>query len=159
VELNRSRIEARCLQRFDVRAEQACFPFVEQAGRLTRFIDRKTSKELEGETDWLISSRPPERMTAPQMMAADRLHWGIENGLHLRLDVTAGEDRSRVRNPTSALNLAMIRRATTSVGIHWIQRHPRHVSLRDFYDVMAAQNCRKAFSLVTVCKSSWLPKT
>jgi predicted transposase YbfD/YdcC len=159
VELNRSRVEARCLQRFDVTAAQTCFPFVEQAGRLTRFIDRKTSKELEVETDWLISSRPPNQMTAAQMMAADRLHWGIENGLHLRLDVTAGEDRSRVRNPTAALNLAMIRRATISVGIHWIQRNSRHVSLRDFYDAMAVNNCRKAFSLVTVCKSSWLPKT
>jgi predicted transposase YbfD/YdcC len=158
VELNRSRVEARCLQRFDVTAEQIGFPCGEQAGRLTRFIDRKTSKELEVETDWVISSRPPEQMTTHQMMAADRLHWGIENGLHLRLDVTAGEDRSRVRNPTSALNLAMIRRATISVGIHWIQHHPRHVSLRDFYDAMAANNCRKAFSLLTVCKASWLPK-
>jgi hypothetical protein len=158
VELNRSRVEARCLQRFDITAEQACFPFVEQAGRLTRFVDRKTSKELEVETDWLLSSRPFAQMAATQMMVSDRLHWGIENGLHLRLDVTAGEDRSRVRNPTAVLNLAMIRRATISLGIHWIQRHPRHVSLRDFYDFMAAKNARKAFSLVTVCKSSWLPK-
>ena len=159
MELNRGRIEARCLQRFEVTAEQTCFPFVEQAGRLTRSIDRKTSKDLEVETDWLISSRPLEQMTAPQMMTADRLHWGIENGLHLRLDVTAGEDRSRVRNPTAALNLAMIRRATISVGIHWIQQHQRQVSLRDFYDAMATNNGRKAFSLVTVCKSSWLPKS
>lgn len=159
MELNRSRVEARCLQRFDVTAGQTGFPFVQQAGRLTRFIDRKTQKDIEVETDWLISSRSPKQMTAPHMMAADRLHWGIENGLHLRLDVTAGEDRSRVRNPTAALNLAMIRRATISVGIQWIQRHPQHVSLRDFYDAMSANNNRKAFSLVTVCKSSWLPKT
>jgi predicted transposase YbfD/YdcC len=158
VELNRSRVEARCFQRFDVTAEQTCFPFVQQAGRLTRFIDRKISKELEVETDWLISSRTQQQMPAIPMMAADRLHWGIENGLHLRLDVTAGEDRSRVRNPTAVLNLAMIRRATISVGIHWIQRQPRQASLRDFYDFMAANNTRKAFSLVTVCKSSWLPK-
>jgi predicted transposase YbfD/YdcC len=46
---------------------------------------------------------------AQQMIETDRSYWGIETGLHLRLDVTAGEDRSRVRHRTSALNLAMIR--------------------------------------------------
>jgi hypothetical protein len=157
VELNRSRVEARCLQRFDVTAEQIGFPFAQQAGRLTRFVDRKKCKD-EIETDWLITSRPHEEMSGLQILGADRLHWGIENGLHLRLDVTAGEDRSRVRNPRAVLNLAMIRRATISLGIHWIQRHPCPVSLQDFYDFMAARNTRKAFSLVTVCKSAWLAK-
>ncbi len=158
MELNRSRVEARCLQRFDITAEQIGFPFAQQAGRLTRFVDRKKCKD-EIETDWLITSRTHGEMTCPQMLSADRCHWGIENGLHLRLDVTAGEDRSRVRNPRAVLNLAMIRRATISLGIHWIQRHQGHVSLRDFYDFMAAKNSKKAFSLVTVCKSSWLPKS
>ena len=93
------------------------------------------------------------------MLVADRRYWGIENGLHLRLDVSAGEDRSRVRHPTAALNLAMIRRATLSVAIHWIQRcrNKRLATLRGFYDFMAANNARKAFSLVTVSKSSWSP--
>jgi hypothetical protein len=31
-------------------------------------------------------------MTAVAMLAADRDYWGIENGLHLRLDVTAGDN-------------------------------------------------------------------
>ena len=156
VELNRGRVEARCLQRFEMTSEQACFPAVEQAARLTRFVDRKDLKEEEVELEWLISSRP---MPTEQMLKADRDYWGIENGLHLRLDVTAGEDRSRVRNPTSALNLAMIRRATISLAVHWIQRcrNKRQATLRGFYDFMAGKNAKKAFSLVTVCKSSWLP--
>ena len=41
-----------------------------------------------------------------QMLQADRRYWGIETGLHLRLEVIASEDRSRVRHRTSALNLA-----------------------------------------------------
>lgn len=156
VELNRGRVEARCLQRFEMTAEQACFPAVEQAARLTRFVDRKDVKEEEVEQEWLISSRP---MPTEQMLKADRAYWGIENGLHLRLDVTAGEDRSRVRHPTSVLNLAMIRRATISLAVHWIQhcRNKRQATLTGFYDFMAAKNTKKAFSLVTVCKSSWLP--
>ena len=156
MECNRGRIEARCLQKFDVTPEQACFPGAEQAARLTRFVDRKDAKKDEIELEWLVSSRP---MSTEYMLRADRGYWGIENGLHLRLDVTGGEDRSRVRNPVSALNLAMIRRATTSLAIHWIQRCPnkRQATLRGYYDFMAANNARKAFSLVTVSESSWLP--
>ena len=158
VERNRGRTEARCLQRFDLTAQQIGFPAAEQAARLTRFVDRPRVKE-EVETEWLISSRPLKEMSAEEMFVADRRYWGIENGLHLRLDVTAGEDLSRVRHPTAALNLAMIRRVTTSVAIHWIQRcrNKRHATLRGFYDAMAARNARKAFSLVTVARSSWLP--
>jgi predicted transposase YbfD/YdcC len=139
-----------------MKSEQACFPGVQQAARLTRFVDRKDAKKDEIELEWLISSMP---MSTEYMLQSDRTYWGIENGLHLRLDVTGGEDRSRVRNRVSVLNLAMIRRATTSVAIHWIQRcrNKRQATLRGFYDFMAANNGKKAFSLVTVSKSSWLP--
>jgi predicted transposase YbfD/YdcC len=129
---------------------------VQQAARLTRFCDRAENRSQEIETEWLISSRV---FTGAEMMANDRAYWGIESGLHQRLDVTAGEDRSRVRTPRAALNLAMIRRATLSLGIHWIRHCPdkRQATLRGFYDAMSAKNARKAFSLVTCRKSKWLP--
>ncbi len=160
VERNRGRLEARCLARFDVSAEAVGFPGVAQAARLTRFVDRKEIQEEGIETEWLISSRPASTLNPEAMLVADREYWGIENGLHLRLDVTAGEDRSRVRHPVSVLNLAMVRRATISVAIHWIQRggNKRQATLRDFYDAMAARRARKAFSLVTVSKPTWLPR-
>ena len=153
-------MEARCLIRFDATAEAVCFPGVEQAARLTRFVDRRDSKQERVEIEWLISSRGHARLGTEAMLAADRNYWGIENGLHLRLDVTAGEDRSRVRHPVNALNLAMIRRATISLAIAWIKRcgNQRQATLQGFYDAMAAKNRRKAFSLVTVSKASWLPQ-
>jgi hypothetical protein len=161
VERNRGQLEARALIGFAASAEAVGFPGVAQAARLTRFIDRKKSKAETVELEWLISSRPAAALPRPQLLLADREYWGIENGLHLRLDVTAGEDRSRVRHPRAVLNLAMIRRATISVAIHWIQccRNKRQATLQGFYDAMAAKNARKAFSLVTTCKPSWLPKT
>jgi hypothetical protein len=160
VEVNRGRLEARALVSFDARAESVCFPGVAQAGRLTRFVDRADSQAEEVELEWLISSRPAAQMTVGQMLAADRRYWGIENGLHLRLDVSAGEDRSRVRDSRSVLNLAMIRRATMSLAIHWIQRcrNKRQATLSGFYDAMRAKGARKAFSLVTRANPTWLPK-
>ena len=152
-------MEARCLIAFEATAEQVGFPAVEQAARLTRCIDSDKKPANEVETEWLLSSRPACELCAQAMLEADRKYWGIETGLHLRLDVIAGEDRSRVRNPTSAFNLALIRRAVTSLAIHWIQRckNKRKATMSGFYDFMAAKQHQKAFSLVTVSKSAWLP--
>ncbi len=159
MERNRGRLEARALVRFEVSAEGVWFPGAAQGARLTRFVDRRDAKSEEVETEWLINLRPRESLTAAAMLAADRAYWGIENGLRLRLDVTAGEDRSRVRQPVSALNLGMTRRATMGLATAWMARcgNKRQATLRGFHEAMAAGNARKALSLVTVSKPSWLP--
>jgi predicted transposase YbfD/YdcC len=160
-ELNRGRLEARCLRAFDTTASATAFPFVEQAARLTRCIDSKKHPADKIDTEYLLCSLPATALGAAQMLAADRRHWGIETGLHLRLDVIAGEDRSRVRNRTSALNLAMIRRAVVSLAVRWIGKcaNRRKATLNGFFDFASAKQSKKAFSLVTVCRSSWLPPT
>ena len=134
---------------------------VQQAARLTRCIDSERKPAEKIETEYLVSSLAPAQMSPDQMLWADRRYWGIETGLHLRLDVIAGEDRSRVRHRTAALNLAVIRRAAVSVAVHWIQRcpRPRQATLSGFYDFMSANNYKKAFALVTTCKPSWLPQS
>ena len=100
-------------------------------------------------------------MNAEQMLRADRHYWGIENGLHQRLDVIAGEDRSRVRNRNAALNLAVIRRAVVSLAVRWISRcpNPRQATMSGFYDFMSAENNKKALKLVTASKPSWLAES
>lgn len=129
-----------------------------QAARLTRCIDSKPHPAREVQTEYLVCSRPPTELDGPALLAADRGHWGIETGLHLRLDVIAGEDRSRVRHPTSAFNLAMMRRAMISIAVHWIQRcpNPRKATLSGFFDAMGSGQAKKAFSLVTTRHSSVL---
>ena len=106
----------------------------------------------------MLTSRSKEQMSAEQMLERDRNYWGIENGLHQRLDCIAGEDRSRVRHRNAALNLAVIRRAVVSVAVRWISRckDKRLATMSGFYDFMAAHNGRKAFKLLTPCKPSWL---
>jgi hypothetical protein len=157
-EINRSRTEARCLIPFDTTGETVGFPFVEQAARLTRCIDSAKKPAQQIDTEYLLSSRPATALPPAALLQADRQHWGIETGLHLRLDVSAGEDRSRVRHRTSALNLAMLRRAALSVAVHWIQRtRPRrNATTTGFFDAMSACQQRKAFSLITARHSSAL---
>ena len=134
------------------------FPFVEQAARLTRCWDSEKHPAHPIDTEYLLTSRPAATLAPAALLQADRDYWGIETGLHLRLDVSAGEDRSRVRHRTSALNLAMLRRAALSVAVHWIQRaRPRrHATTRGFFDRMSAGQSQRAFSLVTARHSSAL---
>ena len=161
VERNKSRLEARALERFALCAEGACFPFVAQAARLTRFIDRKDKATDEIESEFLVCSRSADALGLAQLLQADRDYWAIESGLHQRLDVSADEDKSRVRTPASAFHLGLFRRAANSFALVWIkaQRDKRKATLRGFHDDMRLQGSRKALSLVTASQPSWLPRS
>ncbi len=161
-EINRSRPEARSLLRWDVTPAAAGFPHAQQAAELRRFIDRpakaNSTKEEAVEQEFLLTSLAPTELNTVAMLRLDREYWGIENGMHLRLDVSAQEDKSRVRTRTSAFNLCLFRRAANSFAVHWIQRQPnkRLATTQGFYDEMAAKGHRKALSLVTARKPSWI---
>ena len=142
---------------FAVSATGIGFPFAEQVAQLTRRIQIPGQAAKDPEIEYLVSSRSAAQMNAAQMLAADRQYWGIENGLHQRLDVIAGEDRSRVRGH-AALNLAVIRRAVVSLAVRWIGRcqDKRRATMSGFYDFMSAQNGKHALKLLTLSKPSWL---
>ncbi len=54
---------------------------------------------------------PSSSAAPPEVLAqAIRRHWAIENGQHWVLDVTFGEDHSRVREQNAARNLGILRR-------------------------------------------------
>ena len=159
LEINRGRIEARTAENFPVNAEQVSFPHAEQAAKLWRAIDYPTKQKTSYEEVFLLSSHSPTQYDSAAMLSDKRGYWGIENGLHQRLDCSAMEDKSRVRNFNSAWNLGMFRRLAVSFAVHWIQRQPdpRQATLPGFFDDMRANNARKAFALVTASKASWLP--
>ena len=78
-----------------------------------RVVGEKTSEELR----LFIGSR---RASAREYGAALRGHWGIENSLHWQLDVTFGEDGSRIRDRNNAQNMALLRK--WALGL--LKRHP-----------------------------------
>jgi len=158
-EINRSRPEARSLLRFDITPSQAGFPHAAQAAEMKRFLDRPSKREEKVECEYLLTSLSPEELNAEQMLRLDREYWGIESGLHQRLDISALEDKSRIRTPKAAFNMSLFRRAAISFAIHWIQRqkNKRFATTTGFYDAMRANGRRKALSLVTTKHPSWLP--
>jgi len=58
------------------------------------------------ETRYYISSA---KLTAARAADAVRSHWAIENSLHWVLDVTFGDDQSRLRKGHGAQNMAVVR--------------------------------------------------
>jgi len=64
------------------------------------------------EVQFYLTSLPAD---AVRIGRAIRTHWGIENQLHWVLDVTFGEDDSRIRNGHSPENFALLRRMALSL--------------------------------------------
>src|SRR5207253_1996400 len=62
-----------------------------------------------------ITSLPRTVANAERLLALARGHWGIENGLFYRRDVTLGEDRSRLRRENGPLILATLNDLTVGL--------------------------------------------
>jgi hypothetical protein len=94
------------------------FPGVQTTARLRRRVRRKGKKTTE--IVYLISSLTLEELDAAGFLKLKRGYWVIESRLHHALDVSLGEDHSRVRNPRAAFALSLFRRMVVSFAQAWV---------------------------------------
>jgi predicted transposase YbfD/YdcC len=97
-----------------------------------------------------VSSVAMDPAKAKRLLHAIRTYWDIEAGLHQRLDVTAREDASRVRNRNALLVLGIVRRSIMGTFRSWRsqQRNQRQSTLQDFYDTMKKFHGRHAWQKI-----------
>lgn len=95
--------------------------------------ERRTPQSVSHETAYYISSLPPN---AARLLAATQHHWAIENSFHWVLDVTFGEDASRIRHGESSENMGVVR----AICLNLLKRHPSKSSLRQQRLRAAADN-------------------
>jgi hypothetical protein len=100
------------------------FPHVAQVARVDR-IRELLSGRHEVQTVWIVTSLTAEQADLSRLLELARQYWSIENGTHYPLDVSAGEDRCRVRHPVAATVLGILRRAVQGEARAWIRRQPR----------------------------------
>ena len=83
----------------------------------TRFRPHPQTGQWERSTEvaYGITSLSRKQADAKQLLAYNRGHWGIENGLHYVRDVTFGEDRSRLRKGHGPQHLATARNAAIAL--------------------------------------------
>jgi predicted transposase YbfD/YdcC len=144
-ERNRGRRERRQLHSQAATPEQVCFPHVAQIAQLYRHIGTHRPEIV-----WLLTSREPARLNATQWLQANRQYWGVEGGLHQRLDASLREDDCRVRNRNGVWVLGMFRRLAISLFAHWHASDPkrRHATMTDFHGSNGAEHARRAIRLV-----------
>ena len=148
MEINKGCAESRTILACPVDAENIGFPMASQVALLIR--QHQGRKE---ETVALVTSLAPEELDASQWLLANRQAWGIENGLHQRLDISLNDDRCRVRNAQGLWVLGMFRRLANSLFMEWRARQPnaKYKTTTDFQAEMGEDNLSKAMRLVT-CK-------
>lgn len=86
-------------------------------------------------------------MSAQEYLQAVRNHWLIENQVHWSLDVTFGEDASRLRKDHGPSNLAILRRITLSL----LKADPSKGSIK-FKRKLAAWNQHKLLQFLGLVK-------
>jgi len=98
----------------EVTPSRAGFPGARLVARLETRVKR--AGQWSREVVFLLSSLTGEQLEAAGLLRLKRSYWVIESRLHHCLDITMGEDASRVRTPNSALVLGMIRRVVLSLS-------------------------------------------
>ncbi len=121
------------------------FPLASQAARLLRQTQGRKEEEVA-----LITSAPVSLLPALLWLNLNRQGWGIESGLHQRLDVSYNDDRCRVQSDNGIWVLGMFRRIANSLFVEWRshQRRPDHVTTTDFQTLMAENHRTAAVRLV-----------
>jgi len=99
----------------------------------------------------LLTSRPDEELNATRWLALNRRHWGIENGLHARLDVSRRDDECRLRNRNAVWVHGIFARLANSLFMEWRGQQPKpgRKTTTDFMAGMAAEHARRVLLTVT----------
>jgi hypothetical protein len=120
IEDNRSRHERRALATREIEPVQLGLAGAAQIGCLHRQLSQAAAPEVE----YLATSRPARTLAPEAFLNTDRKYWGVESGLHQRLDCSAFEDRLRVRHKGVTHILGLFPRVGVALFVRWAKQQP-----------------------------------
>jgi hypothetical protein len=129
------RIEKRTLFVSTDLATYLDWPGLQQALYLVYTRINTRTGEISTTHRYAITSLSPEQASPARLLQLWRGHWSIENNLHYPLDVWFAEDASRIRTPSTALAMALMRKLV----INLIRSLPHYPSLKYAREHFAAQ--------------------
>lgn len=91
------------------------FPYVAQVFVIERSAVDLTTGKRHAETAYGVTSLSPAQASPARVLALNRNHWCIENGLHYVRDVTFDEDHCRIRKHAGARVMASLRNLAISL--------------------------------------------
>ena len=110
VEAGHGRIEERMITVSRMLADYTPWPGLAQVFRLERRVTDGLGRERR-EVRYGVTSLPTGSAPPARLLAIARAHWGIENGLHYRRDVSLDEDASLLRRGQGPQVLAALNNA------------------------------------------------
>ena len=113
IDKGHGRIEKRTLRTTTILTKQQDWAGLKQGFEIVRERTEKGEKTVE--VAYGITSLSPERAEAKRLLELNRGHWGIENKLHYRRDVSMGEDASRIRKGVAPQVMAALRNSVIHV--------------------------------------------
>ena len=121
MEDNRGRRERRALARREVEPAQLGLAGAAQIGCLHRQIGQDADPEIE----YLATSRAAGQFSIEEFLNMDREYWGVESGLHQRLDCSGFEDRLRVRHRGALHIVGLFSRVGVALFVQWTTQQSR----------------------------------
>lgn len=115
IDKQHSRIEVRRITTSAMLNHYGLFPHLGQVFMVERVCWRLDGSPLREEVSYGVTSLRPAQADAAELLAILRGHWGIENGLHWRRDLTLHEDATRVKRGTSGELLAILNNIVVSL--------------------------------------------
>ena len=120
----------------------AALPGRRQAFRVVRRRTVLKTGRTSVEATYGLTSLAPEQAGPSEILALNRGHWEIENGVHYVRDVAYDEDRSRVRTGRLPRNLACLSNAAISI-VRMRGRFRHHPQAHRHYAARQAQALRE----------------
>ena len=121
MEDNRSRRERRALATRAIEPAQLGLAGAAQLGCL----HRQSGKDADPEVEYLVTSRVAGKLCPEEFLNTDRQYWGVESGLHQRLDCSGFEDRLRVRHKGAVHILGLFARVGVALFVRWAKNQRR----------------------------------
>jgi hypothetical protein len=85
-------------------------------------LHRQLGREADPTVEYLATSREVGQLSAESFLNLDRDYWGVESGLHQRLDCSGFEDRLRVRHKVAVHILGLFSRVGVALFVCWAQK-------------------------------------
>jgi len=87
-------------------------------------LHRQLGEDAQLTVEYLASSRNAGQLCAESFLNLDRDYWGVESGLHQRLDCSGFEDRLRVRHKGAVHILGLFSRVGVALFLCWAKKQP-----------------------------------
>jgi predicted transposase YbfD/YdcC len=94
------------------------WPTAAQVFKLERSSKRTADGMTSNEVVYGITSLPPDQASPARLLALNRSHWGIENGLHYRRDETLREDWCHLKGGQAPRAMAVINNLIVGLVLH-----------------------------------------